>query len=50
MDTDDLTKMAYQSIVIAAGFNDFLKTELGAEARHHKTEDDYLNAISMRTT
>jgi hypothetical protein len=45
MDTDDLTNMAYYSIVIAASFNDFLKAELGAEARHHKTEDEYLNAI-----
>jgi len=45
MDTDDLTKMAYHSIVIAACLNDFLKSELGAEARHHKTEDEYLNAI-----
>lgn len=45
MDTDDLTEMAYHSIVIAAGFNDFLKADLGVEARQHKTEDDYLNAI-----
>ena len=45
MDTDDLTNMAFQSIIIAEEINDFLKAELGAEARHHKTEDEYLNAI-----
>ena len=45
MDTDDLTNMAYHSIVLASRFNDYLKAELGAEASHHKTEDEYLNAI-----
>jgi hypothetical protein len=28
MYTDDLTMMEYQNIVIAEGFNDFLKNEL----------------------
>jgi hypothetical protein len=41
--------MAYHSIVLASRFNDYLKAELGAEARHHKTEDEYLNAICNDT-
>lgn len=45
MDTNDLSDMAYESIVIAARFNDYLKAELGAMSYQCKEEDEYLKAM-----
>lgn len=45
MDTDDLTDMAYESIVIAARFCDELKAELGAMSTRFKEEEGYLRAM-----
>ena len=45
MDTDELSNMAYQSIITAFDIHDVLKSELGAESRNHKTEDEYLHSI-----
>jgi len=45
MDTDDLTEMAYESIIIANGITDFLKCDLGVRSNDYKDEDAYLNGI-----
>ncbi len=45
MDTDDLTPMAYASIVIANEITDFLKCDLGVRSGNYKNEDAYLNGI-----
>ena len=45
MDTDDLTPMAYESIVIANEITDFLKCDLGVRCGNYKNEDAYLNGI-----
>ena len=42
MDTDDLTEMAYQTIVLANYVTDVLKCELGVLCGRFKTEDEYL--------
>ena len=45
MDTDDLTPMAYESIIIANEITDFLKCDLGVRSKDYKDENDYLNGI-----
>ena len=45
MDTDDLTEMAYESIIIANGITDFLKCDLGARSKDYKDEITYLTGI-----
>ena len=45
MDTDDLTEMAYESIIIANEITDFLKCDLGVRSQDHKDENAYLNGI-----
>ena len=43
MDTDDLTEMAYESIIIANVITDFLKCDLGVRSKDYKDENAYLN-------
>ena len=45
MDTDDLTKMAYESIIIANEITDFLKCDLGVRSKDYKDKNAYLNGI-----
>jgi hypothetical protein len=45
MDTDDLTEMAYESIVIANEITDFLKCDIGVRSKDYKDENDYLKGI-----
>jgi len=45
MDTDDLTEMAYRTIVLAEEFCDYLKCDIGDRARGSSTEDEYLRDI-----
>ena len=47
MDTDDLTKMAYESIIIANEITDFLKCDLGVRSKDYKDENAYLNATKF---
>ncbi len=45
MDTDDLTEMAYRTIVLAEGFCDYLRTDIGVRSGEFSTEDEYLRGI-----
>ncbi|MBC8460467.1 MAG: hypothetical protein H8D67_20990 [Deltaproteobacteria bacterium] len=45
MDTDDLTEMAYESIIIANGITDFLKCDIGVRSKDYKDENAYLKGI-----
>ena len=45
MDTDDLTPMAYQCLVLANDATDIMMTEFGAACSHYQTEDDYLRGV-----
>jgi hypothetical protein len=45
MDTDELTSMAYDCILIAQEATDVLRSELGAACSKFKTEDEYLKGI-----
>ena len=45
MDTDDLTEMAYESIIIANEITDFLKCDLGVRSKDYKDENAYLKGI-----
>jgi hypothetical protein len=45
MDTDDLTPMAYETIIKAEEVLDVLKTEIGASASDKKSEDDFLRGV-----
>jgi hypothetical protein len=45
MDTDDLTPMAYNCIILADEVSDVLKSELGAACSDFADEDQYLNGI-----
>ena len=45
MDTDDLTEMAYESIIIANEITDFLKCDLGVRSMDYEDENAYLNGI-----
>ena len=49
MDTDNLTQMAYDCIIIANKATDVLKTELGAACSKFKKEDEYLKWVSQKT-
>jgi hypothetical protein len=42
MDTDDLTPMAYETIIKAQEVLDVLRSEIGASASDKKSEDDFL--------
>lgn len=46
MDTDDLTQMAYDTILIAGDLLDVLQSEIGALSFGKKTEDEFLRAVS----
>ena len=45
MDTDELSEMAYQTLVLASQASDYLKAEIGALSRKFENEDDYLNGV-----
>jgi hypothetical protein len=45
MDTNNLTEMAYESIIIANEITDFLKCDLGVRSKDYKDENAYLNGI-----
>lgn len=45
MDTDNLTEMAYRTIIIADDAADTLKCELGVLCGRFKTEDEYLTGV-----
>ena len=45
MNTDYLTPMAYDCIRLANDATDVLKSELGAECSHYRSEDAYLQGI-----
>jgi hypothetical protein len=45
MDTDDLTEMAYQTIILADEATDVLKCELGILSGKYQTEDEYLARV-----
>ena len=45
MDTDNLTEMAYRTIVLAEEFCDYLKCDIGVRAQESSTEDKYLRDI-----
>lgn len=48
MDTDDLTPMAYETILRARDILDVLAVELGASAMNKDTEDDFLRGVIAR--
>jgi hypothetical protein len=45
MDTDNLTEMAYESIIIANSITDFLKCDLGVRSKDYDDENAYLNGM-----
>lgn len=45
MDTDNLTEMAYESIIIANSITDFLKCDLGVRSKDYEDENAYLNGM-----
>jgi hypothetical protein len=45
MDTNNLTEMAYESIIIANSITDFLKCDLGIRSKDYKDENAYLNGM-----
>ena len=45
MDTDDLTEMAYQTILFASRISDYLKADIGVRSHDYTNEDDYLNGV-----
>lgn len=45
MDTDDLTTMAYESIITANEITDFLKCDLGVLSKDYRNENSYLNGM-----
>jgi len=45
MDTDDLTPMAYETIVKAQEVLEVLRREIGASASDKKNEDDFLRGV-----
>ena len=45
MDTDDLTPMAYETIIKAQEVLDVLRSEIGASASEKKSEDDFLRGV-----
>ena len=47
MDTDDLTPMAYETIMKAEEVLDVLRSEVGASASDKKSEDDFLRGVRV---
>ena len=46
MDTDFLTREAYQVLIVRSGtVSEFLRSEIGAAASRYPNEDSYLNAM-----
>ena len=45
MDTDDLTEMAYQTIIMAESINHIITVEIGAMSNCYEDEDSYLKGI-----
>ncbi len=45
MDTDDLTPMAYETIIRAEEVLDVLRSEIGASASDKKSEDEFLRGV-----
>jgi hypothetical protein len=45
LDTDDLTEMAYQTLILADEATDILKCELGILCGKCQTEDEYLARV-----
>ncbi len=45
MDTDDLTEMAYQSLIIADRISEYLKCDLGVRSMDYKDKNAYLDGI-----
>ena len=45
MDTDDLTPMAYETIIRAQEVLDVLRSEIGASASDKKSEDGFLRGV-----
>ena len=45
MDTDDLTAMAYESIIITNEITEFLKCDIGVLSKDYKNEDAYLKGM-----
>jgi hypothetical protein len=45
MDTDDLTQMAYRTIILAGEFCDSIRCEIGAMSTKFSNEDAYLRGI-----
>lgn len=45
MDTDELTPLAYDCIILANEATDVLKTELGSMCSRYRSEDEYLGGI-----
>jgi hypothetical protein len=45
LDTDDLTKMAYQTIILANKATDILKCKLGVLCGKFSSEDEYLSGV-----
>lgn len=45
MDTDNLTEMAYRTIILADDATDILKCQLGVFCGKFKNEDDYLRGV-----
>jgi len=45
MDTDDLTPMAYETIIKAEEVLDVLRSEIGASASDKKSEDNFLRGV-----
>ena len=45
MDTDNLTEMAYRTLILADDATDTLKCELGVLCGRFKTEDEYLTGV-----
>ena len=48
MDTDDLTEMAYKTIIMAESINDIITVEIGAMSTCYEDEDSYLKGILKR--
>jgi len=45
MDTDDLTEMAYKTIIMAESINHIITVEIGAMSSRYEDEDSYLKGI-----
>ena len=45
MDTDDLTEMAYKSVIIADRITEYLKCDLGVRSTDYEDENAYLYGI-----